>query len=276
MIDPDCSLPVKRQLELISLNASTYYYKNVEPCPKPDEDKVKSAIQALYSVQSCGYRVMHGRLLLDGYSVGEKVVRRLMRELNIYGVIPKRNLSKANKEHKKYPYLLRNLTVTHTNQVWATDITYVALDRGTGYLAAIIDLYSRKILSWRISNTLTPDFCVDALNEAFRNYGKPEIFNTDQGSQFTSNKFIKALTNKQVKISMDGKGRALDNIFIERFWRSIKYEYIKQNDISNMKELKTGVAAYIKYYNEQRPHLSLNKNTPNDIYFNHSGYKLTG
>ena len=179
-----------------------------------------------------------------------------MKELKLRGPYPKRNLRKQCQEHKKYPYLLRDLKVLHINKVWSTDITYIKLHRGTAYLVAIIDLYSRKILSWRISNTLSTIFCVEALNEDLDKFGEPEIFNTDQGCQFTSEEFTKVLLDKQILISMDGKGRALDNIFIERFWRTIKYDFIFYNDFGTIPLLSKGVAWFIDYYNQRRPHLS--------------------
>jgi putative transposase len=268
MIESDNkNITTSRQLVLLGLNTSTYYYKEYEKPDLPRDSKLKVVICNLYKIQPAGYRVMHGRVLLEGYIVGEKVIRRLMNELKLIGPYPKRNLSKRNQAHKIYPYLLRDLPITHIDQVWATDITYITMDKGTAYLLAVIDLYSRKILSWRISNTLSTEFCIAALKEALDNYGPPEIFNTDQGSQFTSNDFTKVLLDKDIKISMDGKGRALDNIFIERFWRTIKYDYIFLNDVRTMPKLKKGVSWFIDYYNRERPHLSLNKRTPDAMYF---------
>ena len=277
MIEPqNKKLLISRQLELIKLSNSSYYYKSHVRAEKPEDAQIKAEIQDLYSEQPVGYRVMHGRIKQQGYTVSEKVVRRLMRDMNLYGPYPKRNLSKVCKENRKYPYLLRNLKITHINQVWATDITYINLDKGTAYLLAVIDLYSRKILSWRISNTLSTSFCIDALNEALTNFGPPEIFNTDQGSQFTSEEFTNELLNNGIRISMDGKGRALDNIFIERFWRTIKYDYIFHNDIGTMAELNKGVKWFIDYYNQRRPHMSLNKRTPDAVYFDGLWDKQSG
>ena len=269
MIESDNkSIPITCQLKLIGLSNSAFYYKNIHRLESANDALHKSSIQTLYAEQPAGYRVMHGRLQLLGFTIGEKPVRRLMRELNLYGPYPKRNLSKQCQEHKKYPYLLRDLEITHINQVWSTDITYIKLDKGTAYLLAVIDLYSRKILSWRISNTLSSAFCVEALNEALERFGNPEIFNTDQGCQFTSEEFTSVLRDKQIRISMDGKGRALDNIFIERFWRTIKYDYIFYNDFGDMPKLIAGVSWFIDYYNQRRPHLSLNKWTPEAVYAN--------
>ena len=269
MIESDNKkLPITQQLKLIGLSSSVYYYKKKHRVNSSDDTEIKSNIQSLYAEQTSGYRVMHGRLQLLGFTIGEKSVRRLMKELKLRGPYPKRNLSKQCQEHKKYPYLLRDLEVLHINKVWSTDITYIKLHRGTAYLVAIIDLYSRKILSWRISNTLSTIFCVEALNEALDKFGEPEIFNTDQGCQFTSEEFTKVLLDKQILISMDGKGRALDNIFIERFWRTIKYDFIFYNDFGTIPLLSKGVAWFIDYYNQRRPHLSLNKSTPEAVYAN--------
>ena len=181
-----------------------------------------------------------------------------MKELGIKAVIPKRCLSKPGKNHKKYPYLLRNLEITHSNQVWASDITYVGLPGGIVYVVAIIDLYSRKILSWNVSNTMDTAFVMEALMHAMMNYGLPEIFNTDQGSQFTSQEFTSLLEGEMVRISMDGKGRALDNIYIERFWKTLKYEDIYLYRYDSLKNLRKGLQQYFRFYNTERPHQSLN------------------
>ena len=265
--ESNSSLTVSKQLKLLGLSSSSYYYKKHKRPELDSEAELKSDIQSLYAEQAAGYRVIHARLRQQGHLVGVKVVRRLMAELRLRGPYPKRNLSKACHEHKKYPYLLRGVEITHINHVWATDITYIKLEKGTAYLLAIIDIFSRKILSWRVSNTLATDFCLDALHEAFALYGKPEIFNTDQGSQFTSDEFTSALLDKEVKISMDGKGRALDNIYIERFWRTIKYDYLFRNECRTMPALKSGVQWFINYYNQRRPHQSLNNRTPDAVYF---------
>jgi putative transposase len=193
-----------------------------------------------------------------------------MQDMGIQAIYPKPNLSKSAANHKKYPYLLKGLKIDHPNQVWATDITYLKLSGGFVYLVAIIDLFSRKILTWKISNTLDISFCLDAIDEAFEKYGKPEIFNSDQGSQFTSIEFTGRLENKHIKISMDGKGRALDNIYIERLWRSLKYEDIYIQQYETMTECIKGVRNYFKFYNAERFHQSLEYLTPDEIYF---GYK---
>jgi putative transposase len=214
-----------------------------------------------------GYRKITQALQKKGHVINRKRVLRLMREMGIQAIYPKPNLSKAAPDHKKYPYLLRGLVIDHPDQVWATDITYIKLNGVFIYLAAIIDLYSRKVLSWRISNTMDVSFCIEALEEAFNKYGKPEIFNSDQGSQFTSIDFIKELENKNIRISMDGKGRAADNIYIERLWRSLKYEDIYIKEYGTIAECTLGVRKYFEFYNTERFHQSLKYKTPDEIYF---------
>ena len=189
-----------------------------------------------------------------------------MNRFGLKAIYPKLNLSKARKNHKKYPYLLSGKIIRHPNQVWATDVTYIRLSGGFVYLVAILDLYSRKVLSWRLSNSLDADFCVEALEEAIMNYGVPAIFNTDQGSQFTSDAFTGVLLGKGVQISMDGKGRALDNIFVERLWRTLKYEDIYIKSYESVIELKEGVRRYFHFYNSERFHQSLGYATPDDMY----------
>ena len=213
-----------------------------------------------------GTRRMKQFLKKKGYLVGRKHIGVLMRKMGLEAVFPKPNLSKAHPEDKIYPYLLRGLNITKPNQVWSADITYIRLKQGFVYLVAIIDWYSRYVLSWRLSNTLESDFCVDALNEALSKYGKPEIFNTDQGSQFTSKRFTSVLTDREILISMDGRGRAYDNIFIERLWRTVKYENIYMMDYRNIFEVRAGLEEYLKFYNEERYHQSLDYKTPVEIY----------
>lgn len=213
-----------------------------------------------------GARRMALFLKKKGYSVGRKHVGTLMRKMGLKAVCPKPNLSKPHPEHKIYPYLLRGLNITEPNQVWSADITYIRMSEGFVYLVAIMDWHSRSVLSWRLSNTLEAGFCVEALEEAFRKYGKPEIFNTDQGSQFTSEKFIDKLADKNILISMDGRGRAYDNIFIERLWRTVKYEDIYLKGYTSIKETREGLKEYFEFYNEERQHQSLGYKTPDEIY----------
>jgi putative transposase len=197
--------------------------------------------------------------------INRKKIRRLMKKLGLSAIYPKPNLSKGNKQHKKYPYLLKNLVLTSSNQAWSTDITYVRLKDGFAYLMAVIDWYSRKVIAWGISNTMDTDFCVSILKESL-NHGKPSIFNTDQGSQFTSEKFTGVLEVNEIKISMDGKGRALDNVFVERLWRSVKYENIYLKGYENLREAKAGLTEYFEFYNTERPHQSLGYKYPEDVH----------
>lgn len=217
-----------------------------------------------------GYRrmtaVLNNCMDVAHLPINHKKVQRLMQIMDIRTIYPKENLSKRNTEHKIYPYLLRNVPITHIKKVYSTDITYVPMAKGFMYLTAVIDWYSRYILSWRLSNTLTTDFCIDVVQEAFDKFGKPEIFNTDQGSQYTSNAFIDLLQKNEVNISMDGKGRALDNVFIERFWRTIKRENIYLYAYENGTELFKGLSQYFDFYNNRRLHQSLNYKTPYQIF----------
>ena len=187
--------------------------------------------------------------------------------MGICAIYPMPKTTVANKAHKVYPYLLRNLKISYVNQVWATDLTYIPMKNGFLYLVAIIDWYSRKVLSWRLSNTMDTQFCLDALNEALEQYGKPEIFNSDQGSQFTSLEFTGRLKEAQVKISMDGKGRWIDNVFIERLWRSLKYEEVYLKAYTSPKEAELAIGDYMVFYNEERNHQGLNELTPDEVYY---------
>lgn len=201
----------------------------------------------------------------QGYLVNVKRVRRLLRKMGLEAVYPKPNLSKANLEHKKYPYLLKGLEIIRCDQVWSTDITYVRLKKGFVYLVAIIDWYSRYVLNWRISTTLEADFCIETLEEVLANR-QCEIFNTDQGSQFTTNRFTAPLISRGIQVSMDGKGRALDNIFVERLWRSVKYENIYLREYPDVKSVKKGLDEYFEFYNHQRYHESLGYKRPAEVY----------
>ena len=213
-----------------------------------------------------GSRKITIALRRQGKQVNRKRIQRLMRLMGLESLAPKPNLSRSHPENKKYLYLLRNLDINRPNQVWATDITYIPLAHGFVYLVAIIDWYSRAVLAWRLSNTLDDSFCVEALEEAFEKFGIPEIFNTDQGSQFTSKDFTAALERRGVKISMNGKGRCLDNVFVERLWRSLKYEEVFIYAYESMLVAKTRIHSYFKYFNEERPHQSLDNKTPMEVY----------
>lgn len=258
-------LSITRQCKLLSFSHSSYYY-HPQSISEEERTLLRLLDEQYLKTPFYGSRKMTVYLRELGYRVNRKRVQRLMRELGIEALYPKPRLSKANLAHQVYPYLLRDLTIEAANQVWCTDITYLPVLRGHFYLVAIMDWYSRKILSWRISNTLDIDFCIEALQEAFDRFGIPCIFNSDQGSQFTSNAFTESLKEKGIRISMDGKGRYLDNIFIERLWRSIKYELIYIKSFEDGKHLKQEVKDWFKWYNMERPHQALDYQKPDQVY----------
>jgi len=224
-----------------------------------------------------GARQMARHLRRQGYGVSRKRIGRLMRKMGLSAIYQKPNTSKPHPDYMVYPYLLRGVAIDRPNKVWCADITYIPMRRGSLYLVAIMDWYSRKVLTWRLSNSLDADFCIAALEEALENYGSPEIFNTDQGSQFTSFPFTQILKDAQIKISMDGKGRWMDNIMIERLWRSLKYECVYLNAFEVGSEARQGIEKWINFYNEHRPHSSLDDYTPNEVYWKKSraGYPGT-
>lgn len=241
---------------------------------KPDQQEL--ALLALIDVEYTrrpfyGSRKIKIYLWNLGHKINRKRVQRLMAMLGLAGMAPGPNTSRPHPQHKIYPYLLRGVVVARPNQVWSTDITYVRLPRGFVYLAAVIDWYSRRVLSWRLSNTMNSGFCVDCLEEALQNYGTPEIFNTDQGSQFTSEAFTGVLLKKGIVISMDGRGRALDNIFVERLWRSVKHEDVYLKGYGTLPELLFGLTEYFVFYNTERTHQSLGYDTPDQVYRTGSG-----
>lgn len=258
-------LSVREQVKLLELNRSTFYYTSERDQSHDDQLKRELLMQYLLT-PFYGVRRMTVHLKNLGYMVGRKLVKRLMGEAGIKAIFPKPNLSKRRKDHKVYPYLLKGMDINSSNQVWATDITYIPTPMGHVYLVAILDWASRKVLSWRLSNTLHTEFCLEALDEAIAKYGIPEIFNTDQGCQFTSDEFTSRLKANGIAISMDSKGRCLDNIIVERFWRSLKYEMVFLREFATIKELKVTIAWYIEFYNAQRPHQSHGYETPNAIY----------
>jgi putative transposase len=220
-----------------------------------------------------GSRRLKDWLELLGYAVSRKKVQRLMREMGLTALYPKRNLSKRNQAHKVYPYLLKGLVIDRPNQVWAADVTYLPMAKGFLYLVAIIDWYSRKVLAWELSNSMDTSFCVDALETALRKYGKPEIFNTDQGSQFTSEAFTSVLKENDIRISMDGKGRWVDNVFVERLWRSLKYEEVYLKGYANVTEARKSISAYLDFFNRDRRHQSLDRRTPDQVYYESAGQR---
>ena len=216
---------------------------------------------------SWGSRSMRNHLRRLGYKVNRKRIQRLMRNMGLEAIYPKPRTSRPHPEHKVYPYLLRNLAIDHPNQVWAADITYIPMSRGFMYLVAVMDWHSRKVLSWRVSNSLDSDFCVEALKDALSRYGTPEIFNTDQGAQFTSQGFTDVLKHHEVAISMDGRGRVQDNIFIERLWWTLKYQYLYLWSFGNGTELRQGLREWFNFYNRQRSHQALDDLTPDEVYY---------
>ena len=255
-----------RQCELLGLSRASLYYQPVGPS---DEELVLLRLmdEQYLKTPFYGSRRMVAHLGQKGYQVSRKRVQRLMRQLRIEAVYPKPKLSKRHPEHKVYPYLLRDVDIASVNQVWSTDITYLPVLKGHFYLVAVMDWFSRKVLSWQVSNTMDGAFCIEALEEALLNYRKPTIFNSDQGAQFTANAFTGCLKQAEVQISMDGRGRCYDNIFIERLWRSLKYELIYLKAFDDGKHLTQEVNTWFHWYNRQRPHQSLNYRTPDEIYY---------
>jgi len=266
MIDRDHALPITRQAELVGIGRGSVYYL---PCAASEADqRLMKRIDALnLQYPFAGSRMLRDMLNREGFDVGRRHVGTLMRRMGIEALYRKPNTSKKHPGHKVYPYLLGGLTIDRANQVWATDITYIPMACGWVYLCAIVDLASRRVLSHRVSISMETAFCVEALEEAFAKYGKPEIFNTDQGSQFSSDDFTGALKARGLAISMDGKGAWRDNVFVERLWRSIKYEEVYLHAYDSVGQAKAGLARYIDFYNSKRPHSSLDKKTPDEFYF---------
>jgi len=275
LIDTELNISLNKQCRLLHVSKSSLYYNPIKPFSSGSDLKILDAINNIYSnFPSYGYRRTHKQLLRDGYNVGKKFVKKAMKYMGIEALYPKPKTTIANKEHYKYPYLLKDfrdyagrVVIEKTNQVWSTDITYIKLEKGFVYLAAIIDWHSKKILSWKLSNTMDISLVTSVLNEALSFYPKPEIFNTDQGSQYTSKAHTDILKKYNIKISMDGKGRATDNICIERFWRSIKYEEIYLNEYKNIKSLNRAIEKYMDSYNKKRLHSAIGYKTPNEVYY---------
>ena len=259
-------ISIVRQCKLFKISRTSLYVK-----PQGEKSKNLNFMRLMdeqYLKTPCyGSRSMVIFLDRLGYDNNRKRIQRLMRLMGLEAIYPKPKTSKPHPAHKIYPYLLRNLCIGRPNQVWAADISYLPLEKGFMYLVAIMDWHSRKVLSWRVSNTMESDFCVEALKEAIHNYGCPEIFNTDQGSQFTSDKFTGALKDNEIQISMDGRGRFQDNIFIERLWWTLKYHYFYLRTFDNGSMLRKGLKEWFQYYNQERFHQSLEGWTPDEIYF---------
>ena len=275
MIDPKLNISLNKQCRLLQVSKSSFYYVPVKPFSTEQDIGVLDAINNIYSdFPSYGARRMTKQLQRDGHNVGKKFVKKAMNYMGIEALYTKPKTTMANKEHYKYPYLLKDfrdyagrVVTERINQVWSTDITYIKLETGFVYLAAIIDWHSKKILSWKLSNTMDMSLVKSVLNEALALYPTPEIFNTDQGSQYTSKEHTGILEKHGIKISMDGVGRATDNIAIERFWRSIKYEEIYLNEFKNIKALNRAIEKYMNSYNQRRLHSAIGYKTPNEVYY---------
>ena len=266
MIDREHPLPLTRQSEILELSRSSLYYEAV-PVSDRDLELMRRIDEIHMKYPYMGSRSIRDQLQDKGYEVGRQHVSTLMKKMGIAALYRKPRLSKPHPEHKVYPYLLRGMAITKANHVWAADITYLPMARGFCYLVAIMDWASRKVLAWRLSNTLDASFCVEALKEALTRYGTPEIFNTDQGSQFTSDDFVEVLQDHGINISMDGKGRWMDNVFVERLWWSVKYQDVYLKAYGSIAEARKGLRKYFEFYNRRR-HQGLDRRTPNDVYCN--------
>jgi putative transposase len=266
MIEPDHPvLSVVRQCDLVSISRSGFYYRPAGETPFNLE--VMRLIDAQFlETPWYGSRQMARYLRRAGYEVGRKRVRRLMARMGLAPIYQRPRTTVPHPEHRIYPYLLRDLTIDRPNQVWCADISYIPMRRGFLYLVAIMDWFTRKVLAWRLSNTMDVEFCIEALEGALARFGRPEIFNTDQGSQFTSPRFTGILQAAGIRVSMDGRGRWLDNVFIERLWRSLKYECVYLHAFETGSDLRNGLSCWINYYNGERPHSALGGITPNEMY----------
>ena len=271
-VDREEEVSVVQQCFLAGVSRATYYAQQ-QPNRVDESDLLFSRlIDEEYTRHPFyGSRRMVVFLKGAGHTVNRKRVQRLMQQMGLAGMAPGPNTSRAHPEHKVYPYLLRGVSITRPNQVWSTDITYIRLAHGFAYLVAIIDWYSRRVLGWRISNNMDTVFCVDCLEEALRTHGRPEIFNSDQGSQFTSKAFTDVLKREDIDISMDGRGRAFDNIFVERLWRNVKHEDVYLKGYNTMGELTLGLTEYFTFYNSERPHQSLGYKTPDTVHITATG-----
>ena len=268
MIDRNDDLSVTRQAKVLGISRGSVYYLP-RPVSTADLALMRRIDELHLDYPFAGSRMLQGFLVREGYDVGRLHVATLMKRMGIEAIYRRPNTTKSTPGHKIYPYLLRNLPVTRSNQVWAMDITYIPMSRGFVYLAAVVDWFSRKILAWRLSITLETGFCIEAVEEALARHGRPEIFNTDQGSQFTSVDFTGLLLKNEIKISMDGKGAWRDNVLVERLWRTIKYEEVYLRAYDSVPEARASIGRYIDgFYNPRRPHSSLGRQTPDEAYFN--------
>jgi putative transposase len=266
MIQLTHDLPVCRQAALLNISRANVYYLP-RPISATDLALMRRIDELHLNFPFAGARMLRDLLKLEGFKVGRKHVRTLMDKMGIVALYRKPSTSAPHPAHRIYPYLLKNLLIDRPNQVWATDITYIPMKRGFVFLVAILDWATRRVLAHRVSTSMSTDFCVEALEEAIAKYGRPEIFNTDQGSQFTSEDFTRVLKNHDIKISMDGKGRWVDNVFVERLWKSVKYEHVYLHAYENVSEARQQIASYFEFYNARRPHSSLGGQTPDTAYF---------
>ncbi|UCE55132.1 MAG: IS3 family transposase [Desulfobacterales bacterium] len=267
MIDSsEPNLSVMSQCQLLNISRASFYYKH-KPIKAEDLQLMRLIDEQYLKTPSWGSRSMRNHLRRLGYKINRKKVQRLMRLMGLEAIYPKPRTSRPHPQHRVYPYLLKNLKIDRANQVWAADITYIPMSRGFMYLVAVMDWHSRKVLSWRLSNTLDTDFCVEALVEALSRFGSPQIFNTDQGAQFTASAFTDVLKSHNVRISMDGRGRVQDNIFIERLWWTLKYQYLYLWSFDNAAELRKGLEQWFNLYNRERSHQALDNLTPDEVYF---------
>jgi putative transposase len=267
MIDPEHDLPIRQQAEILQISRSTVYYQP-RPVSAADLWLMRRIDELHLNYPFAGSRMLRGLLWQQGLEVGRRHIKTLMRRMGVEAIYRRPNTSKPAPGHRIYPYLLRGLAITRPNQVWAMDITYIPLARGFVYLAAVVDWFTRRVLAWRLSITLETCFCIEALEEALSTNEKPEIFNTDQGSQFTSEAFTGRLKENGIRISMDGRGRWRDNVFVERIWKSIKYEEVYLHAYASVNEARTSIGRYLEFYNSIRPHSSLGALTPDQVYFN--------
>jgi len=266
MIDRTHKLPVARQCQVLSLARSTAYYRPQE-ANEADLALMRRIDELHLEHPFAGSRMLRDMLRREGHAIGRKRVATLMKKMGIEALYKKPNTSRRHPAHPVYPYLLRNMEIKRPNQVFAADITYVPMKRGFVYLFAVMDWASRRVLSWRLSNTLTTDFCIEAVQEAILRYGTPDIFNTDQGSQFTSLEFTQLLKDNGIAISMDGKGCWRDNVFVERLWKSIKYEEVYLHAYETVSAARSGIGRYLEFYNSRRPHSALDGSTPDEFYY---------
>ena len=266
MIDRDHDLPITRQAKALGVARSSVYYMP-RPVPAEDLDMMSRLDKLHLDHPFAGARMLRDLLRRDGIIVGRRHVSTLMKRMGIEAIYRRPNTSKPTPGHKIYPYLLRGVTIDRPNQVWATDISYIPMRRGFVYLVVVVDVFTRRVLSHRVSITMEAEFCVEALKEAMERYGKPEIFNSDQGSQFTSIDFTGVLLDAKVSITMDGKGAWRDNVFVERLWRSVTYDQVYMRAYDSVAEARASLGRYLVFYNERRPHSSLDGRTPDEAYF---------